>query len=297
MTNDQTLPLPLSPLPSASTSGKAMPDLIYVYCVMDRMPVLKTRDRGPGTGDRLPSPVLLDLVAHDGLYALVGRVSAQDFSEENLPARLKDLNWIAEKVKLHERIVEHAMQHGCVIPLKFGTVFSSEDNVHSMLEAHAGEFRRNLAALAGKEEWGVKVYCDRQRLADDVRARDPRMIDLERQIAAAPKGRAFLLGKRRADTLSAAVDATIASLSQEIFDRLTKQSVRSRINPPLPAEVTGRKEEMILNSASLVLRESVPSFLDAADSLKESLGSRGALIECTGPWPPYNFCEFGPESA
>jgi AcrR family transcriptional regulator len=264
-----------------------MEDLIYVYCVMDEMPVLEH----PAVSE------CPDLLVHDGLYAVVGRVPPSEFSEEALPARLNDLAWLTEKVKLHERIVEHAMQYGCVIPFKFGTVFKSENRVHAMLEAHAAELRRNLAELTGKSEWGVKVYCDRQRLTAAVAAKNPVLVDLEREIGAAPSGRAFLLTKRRGELIAAAVNGEIARLGQECFDRLSKQGLKARPNDLLRPEATGRPEEMILNSAFLVPQDKTPQFLSTIDWLREQFGSQGLLFECTGPWPPYNFCEFSRERA
>jgi hypothetical protein len=264
-----------------------MPDLIYVYCVMDRMPVL----------EHLVVSELPDLLVHDGLYAVVGRVPAEDFSEENLPVRLNDLKWITRRVTLHERVVEHAMQYGCVVPLKFGTVFKSEENAHAMLEANATEFRQKLSELAGKEEWGVKVYCDRRQLAASVAAQEPALTELDREIASAPKGRAFLMARRRQELTAAVVNREVARLGQECFERLLEQCLKARANDRLKPEVTGRSEEMILNGAFLVWKDDTPGFLRTVDRLGAQFGPRGLVFEHTGPWPPYNFCEFNGKSA
>lgn len=270
-----------------------MPDLIYVYCVMDRMPVLEhlaVSARASGREATLP-----DLLVHDGLYAVVGRVPAEDFSEENLPARLNDLKWITRRVTLHERVVEHAMQYGCVIPFMFGTVFKSEDNVRSMLETHRDELRRNLDELRDKEEWGVKVYLDRERMAASLETTDPSILELNRKIASAPKGRAFLLARRRTELVSTAVNREVTRLGQECFERLLEASLKARAGSLLKPEATGRPEPMLLNGAFLVAKEETEEFFGTVKRLGEELGPEGVLLERTGPWPPYNFCEFGRE--
>jgi hypothetical protein len=260
---------------------------------MNQMPVL----------EHLAVSEVPDLLAHDGLYAVVGRVPAEDFNVETLPARLNDLNWLGGKVRLHERVIEHATQYGSVMPFKFGTVFRTEENVHLMLETHATEFRQKLTELAGKEEWGVKVYCDRERLAQAIGAGNPALVNLDREIGSAPKGRGFLLAKRRGELVATAVQTEIARLGQECFDRLARltvgqggQGLRARANDPLPPEAVGGSETMILNGAFLVAKEKTPQFLSAVNRLQEQLGSHGLRFQSTGPWPPYNFCEFSPES-
>jgi hypothetical protein len=252
---------------------------------MDRMPVL----------EHLAVSELPDLLVHDGLYAVVGRVPAEDFSEENLPVRLNDLKWITHRVTLHEQVIEHAMQYGCVVPLKFGTVFKSEENVHAMLEANATEFRQKLSELAGKEEWGVKVYCDLRQLAASVAAQDSALAELDREIASAPRGRAFLMARRRQELSAAVVNREVARLGQECFERLREQCLKARVNDRLKPEATGRSEEMILNGAFLAEKDKTAQFQSTLDGLREQFGTRGLLLECTGPWPPYNFCEFSQE--
>ena len=273
-----------------------MPDLIYVYCVMDRAPVLE-HVAVPEAKPASPLAELPDLLVRDGLYAVVGRVPAEDFSEENLPVRLKDVEWITRRLMLHERVVENAMQYGCVIPFKFGTVYHTEENVHLMLDAHATEFRQNLSELAGKQEWGVKIYCDRRQLTASVAAQNPTLVDLDREIGAATKGRAFLLTQRRAKLVTATVNDEVARFGQECFDRLAGQGLRARVNDSLPPEAGGESEEMILNAAFLVAKEKTPQFLDTADQLQQQLVPNGLRLKSTGPWPPYNFCRFSMESA
>ena len=54
-------------------------------------------------------------------------------------------------------------------------------------------------------------------------------------------------------------------------------------------EVTERKEEMILNSAFLIKNDNVENFMEAENALKEIFEEMGFFLDCTGPWPPYNF--------
>ena len=65
----------------------------------------------------------------------------------------------------------------------------------------------------------------------------------------------------------------------------------ARINKLLSKEVTEREEEMILNSAFLINKNKVAGFLNTVEGLKTRYADKGLFFDCTGPWPPYNFCD------
>jgi len=67
-------------------------------------------------------------------------------------------------------------------------------------------------------------------------------------------------------------------------------SCEARINKLLPKQVTEREDDMILNSAFLVGKDEVGDFINIVDTLKVHYENKGVSIDCTGPWPPYNFC-------
>ncbi len=47
---------------------------------------------------------------------------------------------------------------------------------------------------------------------------------------------------------------------------------------------------MILNSVFLIYKDKVSDFMDILNALKELFENKGIFFDCTGPWPPYNFC-------
>ena len=71
-------------------------------------------------------------------------------------------------------------------------------------------------------------------------------------------------------------------------ERLAAVAEEARANPPQPAELSGRTEEMLLNGAYLVPRDD-GRLRDVVAELESLYGPRGVTYELTGPWPPYNF--------
>lgn len=256
-------------------------DLIYLYCVTEKAPKLK---------DVKNLVDELYFVYHLGLYAVVSKVKASEFSEENLKKNLADLEWIKVEASIHEKVIEGVMKYTCVIPFKFGTIFKSEDNLKAMLEEHAQALKEKLKNLEGKEEWGVKIYCDLEKLKEVIIEEDGEILNIDKEINSSSPGKAYLLKKKKEELLNIAVNKKLNEYGQVSFDRLKERSQEARINKLLPKEVTERKDEMILNSAFLVEQDKVAVFLNTIEGFKTRCADKGLFFDCTGPWPPYNFC-------
>ncbi|MCX5703441.1 MAG: GvpL/GvpF family gas vesicle protein, partial [Candidatus Omnitrophica bacterium] len=73
-------------------------------------------------------------------------------------------------------------------------------------------------------------------------------------------------------------------------ERLKITAVDTRINNILPKEVTEKKEDMVLNAAFLINNKRIKEFENVLTYLKTKYTNKGLIFDCTGPWPPYNFC-------
>ncbi len=256
-------------------------DLIYLYCVTINIPKLKE------AGDLVDNA---HFFYYQHLYAVVSNVSADEFSEENLKKNLADLEWIKKKANVHEMVIETVMKNSCVIPFKFGTIFNTEENLKVMLKKHAEILKENLNNLRDKEEWGVKIYCDIKKLKECLSQQGDEILKIDKEISSSSPGKAFILKKKKGDLIKDIVNKRICEYGQESFERLKQIVIESKINKLLPKEVTERKDDMILNSAFLVEKNKVSDFMRILSTLRAQYKDRGLFFDCTGPWPPYNFC-------
>lgn len=228
-------------------------------------------------------------IPHENLLAVVSRVPLDSFGPATLPVNIKDTTWLQEQVLAHERVIRAIFSDHTIIPMKFGTIFESQDKVQGMLREHSDEFLLLLAYLEGKEEWGIKIFAERELLRQEIREKDTaiqaRRIDIVKKGA----GAAYLLQKRLDEEITTRVEQAAADCGQAAYAQLLTGVVEGRLLRLLEPELTGRKEEMILHAAFLVRRERVPLFRQDA----ERLGNEHAWwqVECTGPWAPYNFLE------
>ncbi|MBI5400396.1 GvpL/GvpF family gas vesicle protein [Candidatus Saganbacteria bacterium] len=255
--------------------------LIYVYCITNKEPNLngaKELVRG------------LYFISEQGLYAVVSEEKEEEFDQANLEKNLSNLEWIKQLAVLHEKVIEQIMEQAGVIPFKFGTLFNNEQNLKAMLVEHEDEFKTDLDQLADKEEWGVKVYCDKEKLKQTVDVQNEEIKKIDDEINASSPGKAFILKKKKEELLDVVLSKTLNTYIQESFDQLGQHCEESRLNRVLPKEVTGRKGEMILNAAYLVAKDQVTRFNQEADRLNPDGKEKGISLDVSGPWPPYNFC-------
>jgi hypothetical protein len=255
--------------------------LVYLYCVTNQEPELTETEGLAGS---------LYLIRYRGLYAVAGKVKETEFGENGLKKNMADLEWIKANAATHERVIERVMADADVIPFKFATLFNTDQSLIAMLEGYGEEFDAILQRLGNKQEWGVKIYCDMDKAKTFSVAGEPEILEIENKISGSPPGKTFFLEKKKAELSAKAVNNRINEYCRESFDLLKDLSFEARINKLLPKQVTEREDDMVLNSAFLVGKDEVSDFISVLDMLKADYETRGFLIDCTGPWPPYNFC-------
>jgi len=255
--------------------------LVYLYCVTEKMPKLEDLGR---LADNLY------LVYHNGLYAVAAKVEQSEFGKEGLKKNLADFEWVKAAARTHERIIEQVIADSDLIPFKFGTLFNTDNSLKAMLKEYGEEFKAILKRLENKQEWGVKIYYDPQKLKESFTNNSAELSDIENEISCSSVGRAYFLKKKRDELIKDALNKMINECGQETFELLKELSFEARINKLLPKEVTEKKEDMILNSAFLIGNDEADDFTNMVDTLRMHYESKGFFFDCTGPWPPYNFC-------
>ena len=254
-------------------------DLIYVYCISHPP---------PGPTSEVESTEL-KTIAFDGFHIFVKYVSESDFSEENLKRHLSDLEWLETNAREHIRIISMIMADCDVIPFKFGTIFNTIAGLEKFITDYAGSMLENFDHIKGKEEWAVKIYCDRKKMIDQIDLISKEAAEMETQIMASSPGKAFLLRRKKTDFIENEMDRICKKYSQEYYEVLNNQSESTYLNNLLPQEYTGKDTTMILNATFLVNKGKVSAFTGAIEMLKNRDLDTGFYIEESGPWPPFSF--------
>jgi len=254
-------------------------DLIYVYCI-SLTPV--------GTILNMEFPELKTIDYND-FHVFVKYVHENDFSEENLKRHLSDIEWLESNARDHIRIISMIMENEDVIPFKFGTIFNTITGLHKFITDYSDSLNENFHYIKGKEEWSVKVYCDRNELSEQIDELSQEAASLELQIMSSSPGKAFLLRRKKTDLIDNEMDKLCKKYGQEYYDALSDLSCTTYLNNLLPKEYTGRDCTMILNATFLLNKQKVSEFINTIDILKDKIKHSVFIIEESGPWPPFSF--------
>lgn len=224
--------------------------------------------------------------------ALVKEVSLEEFGEEALKRNLKDPKWLQAQIWEHEGVLEAVMRKAAVLPMKFGTIFITQERLFERLQAHETQLLQLLEQLAGHEEWGVKGFCDRSFVESRIKQESDKLKALEARQVGQPAGTAFLLKKKEESLLKEEVEMWLTKEIQAIYEGLLPYSSQAKLNPPLGqglTELTGKRGEMVINAAFLVPQERDSDFAEAVERLGQAVREKGFELERVGPFPPYNF--------
>jgi hypothetical protein len=243
-------------LSGAASRGK------YVYCIIEASDPLKFGPIGIGAD---PSDVYT--VHYTNLAAVVS------------DAPLEVLDSTRENVLAHERVNETVMREHTVIPMSFGTIFKTREDIVELLRSAAEAFGDVLNKMQNKLEFGLKVLWDRDQAIRQVEAEDEDIGRLKKEIST-QKGPTYFARMQYGRLVDSALQSRSERYVAEILDELRDVSVASRINKPIG-------DKMIMNAAFLISRDREAAF----DARVKSIASRfdKLTFKYTGPWPPYNF--------
>src|SRR5690242_5702986 len=134
----------------AAAAGVAPDGGKYVYCIIRSDRQREFGAIGIGAGQRVYT------VAYHDLAAVVSDTPIVIYD----PTR--------ENVLAHEFVNETVMKEHTVIPMSFGTVFRSEDDVTELLRSTYQAFSDVLEKMQDKIEFGLKVLWDREKVIANI---------------------------------------------------------------------------------------------------------------------------------
>jgi hypothetical protein len=239
---------------------------VYVYAVARPGPAEPALT---GVGAQ-PAPVRA--VAGAGLRALVS-----DVPEGWRRAGRADL-------EAHDRVLTELGAHETVVPMRFGVVMGSDEEVRErLLEPHAGELASLLERLDGHVQMSVKAYYGEDALLREVLRRRPRLKQRADELQGLPVAATQQLRIDLGRDVAAAVEEQRAADERLLAEPLAAVAADVRVEAP--------PSERQVASVQLLVRQDRRAALDAAvERLARDHGDRFAL-RYVGPLPPYSFCD------
>lgn len=183
----------------------------------------------------------------------------------------------------HNAVIKRIIEDVTILPMSFGTIAESADEVKEILRKNRVQFAEQLKRLNGKVEMGLRISLIVPNIFEYMVNSEPELSDLRDRIYAGHRvpthndqielGRTFdrLLGEMRETCLSS------------VMDVLSSLVVEFKSNPP-------RNESEVANLAALINRNQIQRF---EDGIQEAalLFDNNFSFDYSGPWACYNFVD------
>jgi hypothetical protein len=259
---------PMNAAPATAESGKdedaPQREGRYVYGVTPSgVPVGAVRSNLGGSAEDVYA------VEYGELAALVSRtpVFILDPTRENALA--------------HEHVIETVMKNRTIIPMSFGTVFRTDEDVRQVLRSIYTSLQDVLRQMAGKLEFGLKATWDRDRIIEELKSDHAEIRRFHQELTRQKLQSTYFARVQLGRMIDKALADVASDYIRTVYEGLRGVCVASRDGRPIG-------DKMILNAAFLIEKEREAEFEAAVHRVAHALGDR-LNFKYTGPWPPYNF--------
>ena len=236
----------------------------YVYGIIESRDTVTFGKMGiGGTGE------MVYTVQHKDIAAVVSKTDVYIFD----PTR--------ENALAHEHVIETVMKTHTIIPMSFGTVFRTDDDIREVLRSIYASLKDVLKQMSGKVEFGLKVNWDRDTVIEELKREDEEIRRFHQEITRKHLQSTYFARMQLGRMIEKALTERSSVYVREIYEELRGCCVASRDNKPIG-------DKMIMNAAFLIEKERETEFDDAVNRIARKYGDR-LNFKYTGPWPPYNF--------
>jgi len=254
---------------------------IYLFCLTPAVPCPEIA----GTGIDGEHPLFIEIIGN--VAAVLAEVNIEDFTGPDSQEKMENLAWIGPRALRHEKVVLSAMEQGPVLPVRFGTVFSSLAAAAEPLRQRQEVLMKFFQDTIDQKEWTLKGYVDRPLVRAQMTA--VRLAAEKEQLAGLFPGKRYFLEQKIKGAVDKDVAIWLKEMERDILRVAREASVRFSECRLQSRDVTGRDEEMFSHSALLVPDASMADLQRLLSDWNAAHQDAGLLLELSGPWPPYHF--------
>jgi Gas vesicle synthesis protein GvpL/GvpF len=238
----------------------------------------------PAGAEAIDGSGRVEMLAEGELAAFFTPVDLDDYSQEVIDARAKDVEWLGALGYRHQEVMAALMRGGTIIPLRAFTLFGSEAMLRARLRDERERFANILERVEGKQEWTLRIELQPERWSEALLRRVATLRDLVAQTESAAAGRAFLLRKKLDEQKKIASRQAEQELVGEV-----ERAVLEHLACDTIAETREQRDGAFPQINVLLNRDEESRLEELAQELTDRYGADGVSFALTGPWPPYTF--------
>jgi len=212
-------------------------------------------------------------VYFDQIYAVVSDINKTDLINDKSNAIQ------------YAGVIEILAQQFTLLPMRFGSLMESTDLITKMLERNHHEFHQNLQKVENKYEFGLKVFCDSEKLKAELRARSEADNKTPAKAISEIKNsmyKNYMIKKLKEHRLEELLLTYVDSVIADITGYLTRLNAVNKFKK-MATETT------IIDAVFLLDKERKDALIHTFGDLQNQYTRLKFVL--TGPWPPYNFVE------
>ncbi len=186
-----------------------------------------------------------------------------------------------ENLMFHQNTISEVMNRkDTVIPISFGNVFKSVEDVKVLLENLYPQFEQLFPKIQGKMELGLKVIGKKEWLESRVNEH-PEIMKKANSVKGKSESASYYDRIQLGGFAQKMVSQIQGEIKSEVYQPLEETAEAAITNDPLG-------EKMLLNASFLIDREQEKDF-DAKVNEAHERWKDKVDFKYTGPWPVYNF--------
>ena len=186
-----------------------------------------------------------------------------------------------ENLLMHQHVISSVMsQNDTVIPISFGNVFQTKEDVRVLLKNLYPQFKKLFPEIKGKIELGLKVIGKKEWLEKEIN-KDPEVEKMSGQVKGKSENAAFYDRIKLGGMAQKFFTAIQEEIKTDIYEPLATFSDAAKVNSPVG-------EKMLLNAAFLIDSGQEKAFDELINKLHDSWQDK-VDFKYSGPWPAYNF--------
>lgn len=224
-----------------------------------------------------------------GKHGLYGKqayaVPYRDISAVVSNVPFKELQADADGITAHQMVVEESRLQSTSIPVRFGILFKSDENVKQMLTKSYKELKSKIDSLRGKDEFGLKIIIEDSNLRNfsETAQANAEIRKIKKEMKSAGDGTAYFLKMRMDEAVRNETFKRIEMISTEIHSEIKAFSENSNL-------LRSDFDQIVLNAAYLIARDQIPRFQKKIEDMRNRYKKEGLIFHLSGPWAPYSFC-------
>jgi Gas vesicle synthesis protein GvpL/GvpF len=184
----------------------------------------------------------------------------------------------------HAHVLEAAVRDAPVVPMRFGLMSPSDEDVTSeILDQRHDQLAQLLDRLEGSVQMSLKVYYLEEPLLREILEEEPEAAELRNAVHEQPEEVTRDERVRLGELVGTAIEQRRERDSADILDQLGEIVEGAGSEPP-------EKELMVLNAPLLVARDRLEDFEATVEEVAEQ-GADRMHFKLLGPMPPYHFID------